>query len=67
MVNSITLFYFGGGTLLFFFWIYGIYAFVRDLKNTFIPKYRQYRRGREQIKAEKEEDEERKEKEKQLY
>lgn len=38
------LVYVGGVTLLFFFWIYGIVAFVRDVKNKLVPAYRQYRR-----------------------
>ncbi|PSP86306.1 hypothetical protein BRC83_01185 [Halobacteriales archaeon QS_1_68_17] len=66
MVNDIAIVYYGGGTLLFFFWAYGIYAFVRDLKNRFIPAFRQYRRGRKRLEEEKREEEEREEKEKQL-
>ncbi len=39
------LVYVGGVLILFFFWIYGIVAFIRDMKNTVIPAYRQYRHG----------------------
>lgn len=35
--------YTGGVFVLFFFWIYGIVAAVRDVKNYVIPYYRQYR------------------------
>jgi hypothetical protein len=59
--------YFGGGTLLFFFWVYGIVAFVRDLRGRYLPALRQYRRGREQQQAEAERREEREEREQQLY
>ena len=41
------LVYVGGVFVLFFFWIYGIVAFVRDVKNKLVPAYRQYRRGDE--------------------
>lgn len=59
--------YIGGVTVLFFFWAYGIYAFVRDMKNRFIPLARQYRRGRKRQKAEAEREDEREERERQLY
>jgi len=67
MVGATAIVYFGGGTLLFVFWVYGIYAFFRDLKNRWIPAYRQYRRGRKRLKEEAEREEEREEKERQLY
>ena len=37
-----------GVLVLFFFWVYGIVAFVRDVKNYLIPAYRQYRAGDEE-------------------
>lgn len=40
MISTFEWLYFGGGTLLFFFWIYGIYAFVRDCRRTYIPGLR---------------------------
>lgn len=36
--------YVAGVLVLFFFWLYGIVAFVRDVKNRLVPAYRQYRR-----------------------
>jgi hypothetical protein len=59
--------YFAAGTLLFFFWVYGIASFVLDLKNKIIPGIRQYVRGRRKQKEQKEEERERKERERQLY
>lgn len=50
MAENLALFYFATGTLLFFFWAYGIYAFFRDLRQRFIPKFRQFRRGRRRLK-----------------
>ena len=50
------------GTILFFFWAYGIVAFVRDVKNWVIPWYRTRRRR----KAESEQREEREEREREL-
>jgi len=59
--------YFAAGTLLFFFWAYGLVSFVLDLKNKIIPGIRQYRRGRKELKEQAEEESERAEREKQLY
>lgn len=59
--------YFALGTLLFFFWAYGLVSFVLDLKRKIVPGIRQYRRGRKKIKEEAEAEEERAEREKQLY
>lgn len=67
MVGAAELVYFGGGTVLFFFWVYGIASFVLDLKNKIIPGIRKYRRGRRRLKEEREEEEEREEHERQLY
>lgn len=59
--------YVGAMTLLFFFWAYGIVSFALDVKNTFIPKGRQYLRGRRKLEEEKRREEEREERERQLY
>ncbi|MFC6733267.1 MULTISPECIES: hypothetical protein [unclassified Haladaptatus] len=44
-------FYLAGGTLLFFFWAYGIVSFARDLKNRFIPALLALRGQREESDA----------------
>ena len=67
MVTELGWAYVVGVTLLFFFWAYGIYAFVRDAKNRFIPKARQYLRGRRRLKEEREREAEREEREQELY
>lgn len=66
MVSDAALVYFGAGTLLFFFWVYGIVSFGLDLKNKIIPGIIQYRRGRRQMKEEKQQEEEREKKEQEL-
>jgi hypothetical protein len=58
--------YFTIGTILFFFWAYGIVSFVLDVKNRLLPLGRQYLRGRRRMKREEEEEEEREERERQL-
>ncbi|RDI72750.1 hypothetical protein [Halopelagius longus] len=67
MVNELGWLYLGGMTVLFFFWAYGIVSFVLDLKNTIVPKTRQYIRGRRRLKEEEEREKDREEREKQLY
>ena len=67
MVTELGVAYVTGVTILFFFWVYGIYAFVRDLKNRYIPLARQYVRGRRKTKADAEEDAEREEGERGLF
>ena len=67
MVSETALLYFGGGTLLFFFWIYGIVSFVFDIKNKIIPGISQYRRGRRRIKEEKQQEKEREKDERELF
>lgn len=59
--------YLAGMTLLFFFWAYGIIRFLMDVKNIYIPKGKQYVRGRRKLKEEKKKEKEREEKERQLY
>lgn len=63
MVDAALLSYVGVVTLLFFFWAYGILAFVRDVKNKLLPWMRQYRAKR----AERAEEEEREQRERELY
>ena len=58
--------YFALGTLLFFFWVYGIASFALDLKNEIVPGIRQYLRGRRRLKAEADREREREEREEQL-
>jgi hypothetical protein len=67
MVTQEGYLFLGGMTLLFFFWAYGIVRFLMDVKNIYIPKGRQYVRGRRRLKEEKKNEEEREEKERQLY
>ena len=66
MVTTTGWLYVGGMTLLFFFWAYGIIRFGMDVKNIYIPKGRQYLRGRRRLEEKKEKESERKEKEEQL-
>lgn len=42
MVDA-ALVYVVGVVVLFFFWMYGIVAFLRDVKNKLLPAYRQWR------------------------
>lgn len=67
MVTRIGLFYVVGITVLFFFWAYGIVAFVRDLRRTYVPALRQYRFGRREQKERAKREAEREERERQLY
>ncbi|MDJ1433617.1 hypothetical protein [Halostagnicola sp. A-GB9-2] len=67
MSSLVPVVYYGGFLVLFFFWIYGIVSFTRDLKNRFVPGLRQYRRGRKQLAEADEQEREREEKEQQLY
>ncbi|SDM43250.1 hypothetical protein SAMN04487949_1638 [Halogranum gelatinilyticum] len=54
-------------SLLFLPWAYGVVRFVMDLRSIYIPKGRQFLRGRRKLKEEKKEEEERSEREQQLY
>lgn len=58
--------FFVAGTILFFFWAYGLVSFVLDVKNKFLPAVRRYRENRNEREEEAERREEREEKEKQL-
>jgi hypothetical protein len=67
MVAMGLLAYFGARTLVVCFWDYGIWAFVRDARGTYLPLRRQYRRGRRIIEETGEREREREEREEQLY
>ncbi|SIR20945.1 hypothetical protein SAMN05421858_1835 [Haladaptatus litoreus] len=67
MAVEFRLVYFGAGTLLFFFWAYGIVSFVLDLKNKIIPGLRTLIDNRRAQKAEEEREREREDKKQQLY
>lgn len=67
MVSTGALLYFGMGTLLFFFWVYGIYAFARDCRQTYIPGLKGWLARRREQQAEQEREQEREEREQQLY
>jgi len=61
------LVYVGGVTLLFFFWVYGIAAFVRDVRRRYLPALRGLWAARDEANAEAEREREREERERQLY
>lgn len=67
MSEWVPLVYYGGLTVLFFFWIYGIVSFALDVKHTIIPGIRQYRRGKRAKAAKQEHDNDQQEREEQLY
>ncbi|WP_435154573.1 hypothetical protein [Haladaptatus sp. DFWS20] len=67
MAVEFGLLYFGAGTLLFFFWAYGIVSFVLDLKKKIIPGIRTLLENRRAKKAEEERERERDDKKQQLY
>jgi len=67
MVTTLGLLYLVGGTVLFFFWAYGIVSFVLDCKNTFLPAIRALLAERRKRKREDERESEREETERQLY
>ncbi|MFD1645872.1 hypothetical protein [Haloarchaeobius litoreus] len=66
-MNEVALVYYGGGTLLFFFWVYGIVSFVRDLRRTYVPALRKLLTARRAKKQQRAEAEQREERERQLY
>ncbi|WP_135830408.1 hypothetical protein [Halorussus halobius] len=64
MVTTLGWLYLVGGTVLFFFWAYGIASFALDCKNTYLPALRRlWAERREQADRESEREEE----ERQLY
>ena len=67
MVTTLGWLYLLGGTVLFFFWAYGIVSFVRDAKRKFIPAGKRLLAARREQKEQAEQDKEREEKERQLY
>jgi hypothetical protein len=67
MVTTLGWFYLLGGTVLFFFWVYGIVSFALDCKNKFVPAIRRLVAARRERKREAEREAEREEKERQLH
>ena len=67
MVTPLGWFYLLGGTVLFFFWAYGIVSFAFDCKHKFIPLIRQWVAARRESRREAEHEGEREDKERQLY
>ncbi|WP_134670527.1 hypothetical protein [Halorussus marinus] len=67
MVTTFGWFYLVGGTVLFFFWAYGIVSFALDVKNKFVPAAKQWRDSRKRARADAEAEAEREETERQLY
>ncbi|WP_254523850.1 hypothetical protein [Natrinema caseinilyticum] len=67
MSDLVSVVYYGGLLVLYFFWIYGIVSFGLDLKNKVLPGIQQYRRGRNRQSEERTQDDERSTKEEQLY
>ncbi|WP_435177688.1 hypothetical protein [Halorussus sp. AFM4] len=67
MVTTMGWFYLVGGTVLFFFWAYGIVSFALDCKNKFLPAARTWLANRRRAKREAERESEREETERQLY
>lgn len=67
MVNELGWLYLVGGTVLFFFWAYGIVSFVRDCRNRFVPAIGRLVEARRRKRVEEERKREREERERQLY
>jgi hypothetical protein len=67
MVSVVGVVYVVGVTVLFFFWVYGIYAFGRDLRHRYVPALREYRQNRAAETEAARAEEEREEREQQLY
>ena len=67
MVTTLGWLYLVGGTVLFFFWAYGIVSFAFDCKNKFLPAIRTLVANRRAQKEESERESEREEAERQLY
>ena len=67
MVSTVGVVYVVGVTVLFFFWVYGIYAFARDLRHRYLPAIRAYLEQRRDDAEATRAEEEREEKERQLY
>jgi hypothetical protein len=59
--------YFVAGTILFFFWAYGLVSFVLDLQNKVVPGLLNYYRTRQRERESREQERQREEREKQLY
>ncbi|WP_440005919.1 hypothetical protein [Halomicrococcus sp. SG-WS-1] len=67
MVTQTGWLYLGAGTLLFFFWAYGIVSFALDLKHKILPGVKGWLAERREQKQEEEKEREREERKQQLY
>lgn len=67
MVNALGLLYIAAVTLLFFFWVYGLVAFVRDSRQKYVPALKRYLTARREQKEQAKRDAERAESERNLY
>jgi hypothetical protein len=67
MVTQLGWLYLGAGTLLFFFWAYGVVSFVLDLKNKIVPGVRGWLAARREQREQEEAEREAEEKKQQLY
>jgi len=66
MVTTVGWFYLVGGSVLFFFWAYGIVSFALDVKNKLLPAVRRWLAARGDERADAESETEREETERQL-
>jgi hypothetical protein len=67
MVTTLGWFYLVGGTILFFFWVYGIVSFGLDCKNKSVPAIRQFVAARRERRRERDRESEREHEEQQSY
>jgi len=67
MVTTLGWFYPVGGTILFFFWAYGIVSFGLDCKNKYVPAIRQFVAARRERRRERDRESEREHEEQQSY
>ncbi|UPV73056.1 hypothetical protein M0R89_10890 [Halorussus limi] len=66
-MSEAALVYFGAGTLLFFFWAYGIVSFALDCKNKFLPAAARLAANWRARRRDESREEEREQREQQLY
>jgi hypothetical protein len=67
MVTQVGWLYLGAGTLLFFFWAYGVVSFALDLKNKIVPGVRGWLAARREQREQEEAEREKEERKQQLY
>jgi len=58
MVTTAGWLYLGAGTLLFFFWAYGIVSFALDVKNVYVPAVRGWRAASDEQESDRDPTEE---------